>query len=125
MAYPLTVVANISTVGNVTYTVPQLLGGFIVRTGTLTANITDTLPNAGPLVEAIQGCMVGTSFEIPIRNATTGAFTMTLNPGTGGTANPTGQTVTQGNTKFYQLVFTNVTIGQEAYTLYSLGGGAT
>ena len=124
VAFPLTVVQNLTADANVTLTTANVLGGLLIR-GPVTAARTDTLPNAGPLVEAIQGCMVGTSFEIPIRNATGATFAITLNPGAGGTMNPAAPTVAAANTKFFQLVFTNVTIGQEAYTVYSVGGGAT
>ena len=81
---------------------------------------TDTLPDAGPLVEAIQGCMVGTSFQFHVRNTSSTAIAITIAVGNGGTASGT-MTIAQSNGKSFMVVFTNVTVGAEAYTCYSLG----
>lgn len=127
IAFPLTVVTTLATDANLTLTPAQVTSGFIIRGGSMTAARTDTLPSAAALCEAIQGAFVGTSFELPIRNAATGAFTITLNLGAGGTSPDAGavRQIAQSNTKYFQIVFTNVTPGSEAYTLYSLGGGTT
>ena len=128
IAYPLTVVTAIPADSNQTYTAAQLTSGFIIRGGSMTAARTDTLPSAAALVEAVQGAMVGTSFEVPIRNAASGAFTVTIAPGAGGTmfdAAGALRQIAQNNTKFFLVVFTNVNVGSEAYTVYSLGGGTT
>ena len=128
IAYPLTVVTTIPADSNQTLTAAQVTSGFIIRGGAMTAGRTDTLPSAAALCEAIQGVMVGTSFELPIRNAATGAFTITVAAGPGGTMfDPAGavRQIAQNSTKFFQVIFTNVTPGSEAYTVYSLGGGTT
>jgi len=128
VAFPLTQVATIPGDANQTLTPAQVLSGFIIRGGSMTAARTDTLPSAAALCEAIQGVMVNTSFELPIRNAATGAFAITLAAGPGGTMfDPAGalRQIAQSTTKFFQVVFNNVTVGQEAYTVYSLGGGTT
>lgn len=98
-----------------TLTPPQLLQGFIIYNGSA-ANL--TLPSAAALCEAIQGAMVGTSFEVIMRS--TGAGTMTLVAGAGGTMSGTA-TVATANSRIFLFNFTNVTIGQEAYTCYSEG----
>jgi hypothetical protein len=64
--------------------------------------------------------MVGTSFVFTIRNTSAGAFTITVTAGTGGTVSGTA-TIAQNNTKSFLVVFTNVTPGTEAFTIYSLG----
>ena len=128
IAYPMTVVQTIPGDANTTYTPAQLQGGLIIRGGSMTAGRTDTLPSAAAICESIQGCFVGTSFELPIRNAATGAFTITIAAGPGGTMfDPAGavRQIAQNSTKFFQVVLTNVTPGSEAYTVYSLGGGTT
>lgn len=93
-------------------TSPQTLTGMIVYTGA-SANL--TLPAASDLVNNIQGAMVGTSFELVIRN--TGAGTVTMVAGAGGTISGTATVVTV-NTRVLLFNLTNVTPGLEAYTVY-------
>ncbi len=119
LAFPLIVPATYSTAGAVTLTTDQVLGGLLLRDGNGGAR-TDTLPDAASLVEAIQGCMVGTSFQFHLRNTSSTAIAITVAVGTGGTASGT-MTVAQNNGKTFMVVFTNVTYGSEAYTCYSLG----
>jgi len=116
-------IAAISADSNQTLTTDQVLGGWIHRSG-LTAGRTDTLPTAAQLCEAVQGCMVGTTFAFRVRNISAAAQTQTLAVGTGGTlASGNAVTTAQNNDHAYRIVFTNVTPGSEAYTLYSLGAG--
>ena len=122
LTYPTTVNTANATDANQTYTAAQVLGGMISRT--IGAARTDTLPTAAALVEAIQGCFVGLSFEFFVRN--TGGFTLTVAVGAGGTADPISTlTVTSGNTRTLKMIFNNVNVGSEAYTLYSCGSAAT
>ena len=128
IAFPLTTPAVIPADSNTSLTPAQVTSGFVIRGASLSAGRTDTLPSAAALCEYIQGVFVGTSFELPIRNAATGAFTITLAAGPGGTMqDPAGSVrqIAQNNTKFFQIVFTNVTPGSEAYSVWSLGGGTT
>jgi hypothetical protein len=99
-------------------TSPQLLQGFIIVNAAAGVNL--TLPAAADLVNNIQGSMVGTSFELEVRSI--GAGTATLVAGTGGTINGTA-TVATLNTRTFLFNITNVTLGQEAYTVYSKGTG--
>jgi hypothetical protein len=120
-------VATEATVGAVTYTVAQLLGGFINRDPN-GAGRTDILPTAAALVAAIPGCQVGSGFVFTIRNNADAAETITLNAGTGGTLSAAGQstttsTIVQNNSRQFAIVFTNVTLGSEAYIAYSLVSG--
>jgi hypothetical protein len=113
---------TISTAGNVTYTPAQLMSGWINRDGNGGAR-TDTLPSASALAAAIQGVMVNTSFEFELRNTSGTAIAITLAGGAGVTFSPASSSVAQLNTRTYLVVFTNVTPGQEAYTVYSRGTG--
>jgi hypothetical protein len=92
----------------------QALSGLI----SCNATVTLTLPSAAALCEAIQGCMVGTSFEVMVRS--TGAGNVTVAAGTGGTIVGTA-TVATVNIRTFLVNLTNVTVGQEAYTVYSEG----
>ena len=104
---------------NVTYNVAQLLGGMVVRPS-ITAARTDTLPAAGDLVEAIPGVMKDMAFDFSV--AATGA-TLTIAAGAGG-ATYGVMTVATTTIKDFTLVFNNVGIGTEAYTVYSKGTAA-
>lgn len=108
---PLTVAAA------ATLTPAQTMTGMIIYTGAA-ANL--TLPTAAALVDAIQGGMVGTSYELLVR--ATGAGTVTMVAGAGGTINGTA-TVATANSRMYMFNLTNVTIGQEAYTVYAEATG--
>jgi hypothetical protein len=109
MILPLTLAAA------ATLTSPQLLTGMINYTGA-SANL--TLPAASDLCNNIQGCMVGTSFEVIVRS--TGAGTATIVAGAGGTISGTA-TVATVNSRIFLVNLTNVTPGQEAYTVYTEG----
>lgn len=98
-----------------TLTSPQLLQGLIIYSGA-SGNL--TLPAAADLCNNVQGAMVGTSFEFMVKN--TGAGTVTVVAGAGGTINGTA-TVATVNIRTFLVNFTNVTLGQEAYTVYSEG----
>jgi len=100
-----------------TLTSPQLLQGMIIYNGAA-GNI--TLPSAADLCNNIQGVMVGTSFEFIVKSI--GAGTATVVAGTGGTINGTA-TVATANIRNFLVNFTNVTLGQEAYTAYAEGTG--
>jgi hypothetical protein len=119
---PTIVPTTIATAGPVTYTPAQVMSGFILRDCAGAAR-TDTLPTAALMAEAVQGAMVNTAFEFEIRNTSGGAFAVTLAAGAGGTLNPASTSVAQLNSRTYWLIFTNVNIGQEAYTVYALGAG--
>lgn len=106
MILPLTLAAA------ATLTSPQTLTGMVIYTGA-SANL--TLPTAADLCNNIQGVMVGTSFELIVRN--TGLGTVTMVAGAGGTISGTATVITV-NTRIFLFNFTNVTPGQEAYTVY-------
>jgi hypothetical protein len=113
VSFPMILPVTLAAAG-VTLTPAQTLSGLVScsATGTL------TLPTAAQLCEAIQGCMVGTSFEVMIKS--TGAGSVTIAAGTGGSMSGTA-TVATVNIRTFLVNFTNVTIGQEAYTVYSEG----
>jgi len=121
---PMVTPVIINTPANVTYTPAQLMAGMILRDCGAAAR-SDTVPSAANLCNQIQGCMVGTSFQWELRNTTAGAFAVTLlaAAGSGVTLSPVGTSVAQAGTRTYMVVFTNVTPGSEAYTLYALAAG--
>lgn len=100
-----------------TLTSPQCLTGMIIYNGAA-ANL--TLPPASDLCNNIQGCMVGTSWELLVR--ATGAGTVTMVAGTGGNISGTA-TVATANSRMFLFNLTNVTQGQEAYTVYAEATG--
>ena len=109
MILPLTLTAA------ATLTSPQLLPEFTIYNGA-PGNL--TFPTAADLSNNIQGCMVGTSFEVEVRSA--GAGTATLVASAGVTLSGTA-TVATLNSRTILINFTNVTLGSEAYTVYSKG----
>ena len=108
-----------STAAAVTYTAAQLLGGIILRDPN-GGGRSDVTPTAALLKAALPGIAVGTGFEFTIRNTADAAETITVTAGTGATLSGT-MTIAQNNSKRFLVVFTNVTTGSEAYTVYSLG----
>lgn len=110
-----TTVATITTVGNVTLTAAEVLGGLILRDPNGGAR-TDTLPTAALLIAAIANAAVGQSFEFIIRNTADAAETITVASGSGGTDSGT-MTIAQNNSKRFLVRIDSAT----AYTLYSLG----
>lgn len=116
-----TTLTRTATTGTQVMSVAQALGGVLV------CNTTDAgtlnFPAAADLAAGIQGVHVGTAVLLTILN--NGDSTLTVGVGTGGTLF-TGTTATQATVTVKQwiAVFTNVTSGSEAYTLYptSFGG---
>lgn len=117
LVYPVFTVASDATAAAVTYTTTQVLGGLILR-NTSGAARADLLPTVASLVQAIEGIQVGTGFEFVVRSA--GAETITVTTNTGWTLSGT-MTIATLNSKRFMVVFTNITPGTEAATLYSLG----
>jgi len=119
LAYP-TVTPTVNAVAAaVTYTVAEILSGFLLRDALSSARA-DLLPTAAAIVAAINGCQVGTSFRTWIRNTGAGAGSITLTANSGATISGTAAIVFQQQ-KELLVVITNVTPGAEAYTAYSLG----
>lgn len=113
------VVAQVTTAGAATYTVAQVLSGFIKR-DPAGANRSDVTPTAAELVAAIIDAHVGKRIFFRIQNDADAAETITVTEGTTVTLAGT-MTIAQNNSKDFMLVLTNVTSGSEAATLYSLG----
>jgi len=110
---------TIATASAVTYTTDQFKTGFILRdpNGLARADVT---PTAAQIVAAYPDCNVGFSFDVHIRNTADAAETITLTAGTGVTISGTA-TIAQNNAKTFRCVVTNITIGSQAVTAYSLG----
>lgn len=74
------VVTTISTAGNGTLTAAGIVGGEIVRTGPVAA-FSDATDTAVAIIAALPSAVIGSSFNILIKNAT--AFTQTITAGAG------------------------------------------
>ncbi len=118
--YRKTTPTTITTAAAVTYTGAQFLAGLILRDPN-GAGRSDVTPTAALMRAAVgRPAFVGQTVEFVIRNTADAAETITMTAGTGVTLSGT-MTIAQNNTKRFQLVFTNVTPGQEAATLFSIG----
>lgn len=100
-----------------TVTAAQLLTK--VLDGTPTAAATYTLPTAALLVAAMPGAAVGDSFTFIVNNKSSGANTITVAAGSGGTGDG-GLTVAQNKIKMFFVIITNVTASSEAYFVYGI-----
>ena len=109
LAYP-TVTPTVNAVAAaVTYSPAEILSGLLLRDALSTARA-DLLPKAVDLMNAINGCMVGTSFRTLIRNTGAGAGAITLTANTGATISGAA-TITNLQVKELLIVFTNVSPG--------------
>lgn len=117
--YPTIFPATISTAGAATYAVGDLMGGLILDDPN-GAGRTRTLPTAALIVQSFPGAITGSAFYFDIRNTADAAETITVAAGTGGTTSGT-MTIAQNNSKRFLVRLTNVTNGNEAYTVYSMG----
>lgn len=118
-AMPTTNPVTLTTAGNLTLTSGQVLAGIILR-DPAGGSRTDTMPTAALLVAAIPGAMIGSSFDLWIRNDADAAETITVAAGTGGTIGGTA-TIAQSNSKMFLVRITGTVAGSEAYVAYSLG----
>lgn len=117
--YKVTVTTD-STAGALAMTAAMWLGGMILRDPN-GAGRADTTPTPAALAAAIKDVQVGDAIEFTIRNTADAAETITVTAsGVDVTISGTA-TIAQNNSKRFLAVFTNVTSGTEAYTLYSLG----
>lgn len=108
----------LTTVGNATLTIAQLLTGLIERDPN-GGSRTDTLPTAALLVAGVPGCRVGDMIRCDIINCADAAETITLAAGTGGafgTQPAASLAIAQNGAKQLQIRVTNVTAASEAYT---------
>lgn len=99
-----------------TVSVGDCIAGVIDGTPTGAANY--TFPSASDLVAGIANCKVGSSFLLVINNKSSGANTITVIAGSGGTADGT-LTVAQNKIRAFLILITNIT--SEAYFAYGLG----
>jgi hypothetical protein len=102
-----------------------------VLTGLLTVDCQDaqtaTTPTAALLVAAIEGCQVGTAFDVDVINY--GDTTLTIGLGTGVTKSTIATvaavlTIVTLASKRLTFVCTNATAGSEAFVLWAFGSTA-
>lgn len=108
----------------VTLTAAKMLGGIINGTPTGPASYQST--TAALMVASIPNCLVGTTYDLIIRNTSGGANTITLTTNTGITLAGT-MTITQNFSRDFKIRITSCTASSEAATIYGLseanGGG--
>lgn len=121
LAFPLTTVTTLTSGATVTYTAAQILGGLI--TDTISAGCAATLPAPASIVAAIHGAVVGTSFDVVIKNTAASAIAITVTANGASTIVGTA-TISQNNSKMFKGIISNVTPGAEAVAFYSLGAAA-
>jgi len=128
LAYPtVTVTTKTLTTGGgvIAGTAAEVLGG-LLRIDCDDAQ-TYTTPTAAALVAAIEGCQVGTSFELDVINY--GDTTLTIGLGTGVTkltihTVAVVMTIVTLAAKRFRFVCTNATPGSEAFEVYAFGSTA-
>jgi len=111
-----TIITSKTSGATVTYTAAEMVGGMISDANT-EANAATT-PTATQLIAAIPNAAIGSSFLFILKNASAGAYTITLTAGVDITITGTA-TVAQNNTKIFLVVVTSVT--SHTATIYSLG----
>jgi predicted RecA/RadA family phage recombinase len=108
----------INTAGSVTLTAANLRAGILLCDPNGAAR-TYTTPTAADLVAAIADGVVGTQFEVSIRNtADANGEWITLAAGAGCTLSPTTIQIGEKAMKSFLIRLTNVGSGTEAYTIY-------
>jgi hypothetical protein len=108
---------SVSTAGNVTYTMAQILAGLILRDAA-GANRTDTTPTAAQIVAGMAGALAGSTLEFAVRNISGGAFTVTVQGGAGVTG--TVPAIAQNTGTRMMFVITNAAPGAEAVSIYAV-----
>jgi hypothetical protein len=111
-------VNSIDDASNVSYSVAQVLGGFINRDPN-GANRTDTLPTANQIIAGLGGSTnvpVGTSVQLTIRNTADALETITVEPGPGLTIIG-DKDIVQNNMKKFLIVVTSY----NTISVYTLG----
>lgn len=86
-----------------------------------------TTPTAAAIVAAIEGCQVGTAFDLDVVNYGDTTLTMALGAGVTKTTIATVaavMTLVTLASKRFRLVVTNVTPGSEAVTIWAFGSTA-
>lgn len=123
---------SITTAGAVTYTAAQVLAGRINRDPN-GAGRSDTLPTVSLFMAALRGKASEMGVQLPryvcvefiIQNDASGAYTITLLAGTGGSLlSGHTTTVAQSNSRRYEILFDTLQ-GSESYVVRNLGGYTT
>ncbi len=123
-------VGSTTTAGAVTLTAAQLLAGYFADGATQTAAFTLTTDTAANLLAAFPTAAVGTSFKVRIINndqSVTG-YAGTLAGGTGVTVQTSplvNPAIPKGGIADFLFVFTDVTSGAAALSVYALGAVAS
>jgi len=121
-------ISSTTTAGNITITAAQLTGGYFVDSATQTAAFTFTTDTAANILTALPNAAVGTSFRFRFINNDQSAtgYNATMAAGTGVTISPIlpNPTINKGQWNDFLFIFTNVTPGSAAVTVYEVGGAS-
>ncbi len=123
-------VGSSTTAGALTLTAAQLLAGYFVDGATQTAAFTLTTDAAANILAAFPTAAVGSSFKLRLINndqSTTG-YAATLAGGTGVTIQTTplaNPAIPKGGFADFLFVFTDVTSGAAALSVYAVGAVAS
>jgi hypothetical protein len=107
----------------ITYLSTDIIGGIIVHGNG--GAVTGTLPSAALLVAAVKAIIgsqmqIGATIGCLIINGGTGTITLAAGSGGGFDTNQTsGQAILTGTSKYCMFRFTSITVGSEAYVIYS------
>lgn len=113
------VVTSLSTDSDLTLTMAQILGGYIIR-DPISDDRDDVLPTATLFVQGMgRGAKIGSFIDFAIKNAGAGVEDIDLNAGTDVTLSPTTIEIAPGETGLFRAVITAVV--SPAVTVYCLG----
>ncbi len=113
--------SEVVTAGAATFTIAQLLTGFIRRDPTGTSRA-DLVPTAALMVAGIEGVFIGATFDFTIVNTCSVCDVITVTTATGVTLDGS-MTIDGGNLRHFRVEFTGVASGAQAVTIRSLGAG--
>ncbi len=113
------VVTTLDTDSDLTLTMAQLLGGYILR-DPVSDDRDDVLPTATLFVQGMgRGAKIGSFIDFAIKNTGEGVEDIDLNAGNNVTLSPTTIEIAPGETGLFRAVITSMTT--PAVTVYCLG----
>ncbi len=113
--------SEVVTAGAATFTIAQLLTGFVRRDPTGSSRA-DLVPTAALMVAGIEGVFIGATFDFTIENTGSVGEVITVTTATGVTLDGS-MTIDGGNLRHFRVEFTGVASGAQAVTIRSLGAG--
>ena len=117
-------ITTVNTVGATTYSAANIVNGIIYRNTQTSGTTTDSLPTAAQIVAA-SNASVGTTLTFSIKNISADYTNIvTFTPGAGITVG-SSQNIFAGYQYSAIMIVTNVTLGSEALTIYTVSNSIT